>query len=75
MSQTSEMKWERVINFGKHTHIITEGKTLCGRDVSGSRTIIQSHPSKKCQRCNEYLIALKINPMYRKEKYSTSPYG
>ena len=74
MLQAPESKWERVCNFGKHTHIIINGKTLCGRNVAGARTIIQSHPTKKCQRCDEYLTTLIINPMFRTEKYSTSPY-
>lgn len=77
MSQTSEIKWERVLNFGKSSHILKNGKTLCGRDVSQSRSIVQAHPPKKCQRCQDYEMILRINPMLRereREPFSTSPF-
>lgn len=75
MSQTSEIKWERVLNFGKVSHILKDGKTLCGRDVSQSRTICYENPAKKCQRCGDMEVLLRINPMLKeREPFSTSPF-
>ncbi len=61
MMISSEETWERVVNFGRHSHIINRGKTLCGRDIENSRTIIQRNPMKKCKRC--YNLANAISPL------------
>jgi len=47
----TEKKWEKIIGFGRRSHILTEGKTLCGKDVSISITHIQRNPQKRCNRC------------------------
>lgn len=51
MSKNSKLKWERVHNFGRHAHIIRNGKTFCGRDISMYVTEVQKNPTKKCRRC------------------------
>ncbi len=61
MMVSSEDTWQRVVNFGRHSHIINRGKTLCGRDIENSRTIIQRNPQKKCKRC--YNLANAISPI------------
>lgn len=59
MSLTTLDTWERVINFGRHTHIIKDEKTLCGRDTSNSRSLIQKFPQKRCKRCIEIRTMIK----------------
>lgn len=51
MSLVIEKKWEKILGFGRRSHILKEGKTLCGKDVSTSVTIIQKNPPKRCMRC------------------------
>lgn len=53
MVKSSELIWERVHNFGSHTHIIKNKKTICGRDVSMYNTEVHKFPTKKCKRCLE----------------------
>ena len=62
MPQT-EMIWERVYTFGSHTHIIKNGKTLCGRDVSNYTTEVHKFPTKKCKRCIEFTYMFKPEPI------------
>ena len=52
MSQ-AKLEWIRVWNFGSHTHLIVNNKTICGRDVSNYTQEVHKFPTKKCKRCNE----------------------
>ncbi len=60
MSESSELKWERVWNFGRHAHIIKDGKTICGRDVSMYIKEVQKHPPKKCKPCDKFMSLMKF---------------
>ena len=51
ITEIENVKWYRVLNMGRHSHVIEDGKTLCGRSISLSKTIIRKYPSKKCMRC------------------------
>jgi len=63
LSLKSEEKWMRICNFGRHSHIIKEDKTLCGKDISLFNWFKQQkNPPKKCNRC------LKIYEMLEFER-------
>jgi len=53
------VKWERIVNMGRHSHVIDDEKTLCGRDIRLSKTMLRKYPSHKCMRC------LTIVTMYK----------
>ena len=55
-----KLEWNRVLTFGSHTHLIKNGKTFCGRDVSLYTTEIHKFPTKKCKRCIE--LAFMFEP-------------
>jgi len=57
------MIWERVHTFGSHTHIIKNGRTICGRDVSLYTTEVHKNPTKKCKRCLE--LAFIFEPEHK----------
>ncbi len=59
-TEIQNVKWERVLNMGRHSHVIQDEKTLCGRDIRLSKTILRKYPSHKCMRC------LTIVTMYNK---------
>ena len=65
MSENPDLQWERVHNFGRVAHIVKDGTTFCGRDVSLNNKEIQKHPTKKCKRCAEFLRLIKIEPMIK----------
>ncbi len=62
MSQNTKMIWERVYTFGSHTHIIKDGKTICGRDVSLYVREVHKFPTKKCKRCLELAFMFEEDP-------------
>jgi len=61
MSENPDLQWKRVHNFGRHAHVIKNGKTFCGRDVSNYNKEVQHHPTKKCKRCAEFLSVVIFN--------------
>jgi len=54
MAESSKLVWVRVHTFGSHTHLIKNGKTFCGRDVSNYNTEVHKNPTKKCKRCLQF---------------------
>jgi E3 ubiquitin-protein ligase DOA10 len=62
--EKSKLEWERVWNFGRHAHIIKDGKTFCGRNVSMYIKEVQQHPPKKCKRCNELIKLIQFREQF-----------
>lgn len=60
MIKSSKLVWERVHNFGSHTHLIKNKKTLCGRDVSMYIKEVHKFPTKKCKRCLEMAYVMNL---------------
>jgi len=47
----TDKTWVRVVNFGRHAHLVSDNKTLCGRNITNFETIVQKHPPKRCKQC------------------------
>ncbi len=61
-----EMKnstWVRVLNFGREAHLVSDDKTMCGRNITNFATIVQNHPPKRCKQCLRLSKLVYLEPI------------